>query len=108
MKERIYVNLKYAKKESGKGYILDISTTGVGIAFSSMIKKNTIVDMLFNETDFLALRGRVVYVGKRGSKIYNYKLGIRFVALNAQQKDFLKKFLSQYLHKRKAHRLNLM
>lgn len=108
MKERICVNLKYDKKESREGYILDISATGVGIASSLTVKKDTIVDMVFDKSNFPAFKGKVVHVGRRLSKTYNHKLGIRFVALNARQKGFLKKFLAQYLHKRKAHRLNVM
>lgn len=108
MKGKIYLNLRYAKKESTKGYILDIGTTGVAIAASVRIRKNTAVDMMFSPKGSPLLRGKVVNTHKRNRRTYSYRLGIKFVSLNRQRKDFLNRLMSQYLHKRRVPRFNLM
>lgn len=105
MKKVYYLYIKHNKKIA-KGYILDISYSGLGIACKSRVQKNTEIEILIDEIKPIILKGVVVSSGIKKGKIYRYRLGIKIKSSEKIIKTSLNKlFLRQ--NKRKFPRFPL-
>jgi len=104
--EKIYLNLKYDNNKSTKGYVLDISYNGIGIASRAKIKKNSKIEIIINEPKKLTLEGVIVSSLTRKRKVYRYRLGIKLKSAGKTKKNGLAKiFLNK--NKRRAPRFPL-
>ena len=70
--------MKYGNGESSRGYLLDISKSGAGIASLAKVSENTVVEMTAKEGELAALKGRVVRVDENKRVPYRYNLGVQF------------------------------
>jgi len=104
--QKINVNIEYAKGRKSKGYVLDVSRSGIGIACSTRIRKNTFVRIAGRPRLLVALEGRVAHCGTIKRTAYGYQIGVVFEPLNSKQKASLDKFFS-VLEKRSHCRLGL-
>ena len=104
--KKIYLDIRCANKKNTKGYILDISYNGIGIASSAKIRKNTEIEVVINEDKPLAIKGVVVSGVTRNRKTYRYRLGVRIKSVGKAGRASLDKlFLKQ--NERKAPRFPL-
>lgn len=104
---KIYLNIVSLRTRKIRGYILDISHKGTGIAASSNLRKNTLVKITPRSRCLPAIDARVVYCFKRKLKNeYRYKIGAIFTSLNRKQESTLGKFVCAYSDRRKQDRLN--
>ncbi|MBP7089159.1 MAG: PilZ domain-containing protein [Candidatus Omnitrophica bacterium] len=74
--KKYYLNIK-SNKKTIKGYILDISYNGLGIACKSRVRKNTAIEIFINEIKPIVLKGNVVSCSIKEGKIYCYRLGVK-------------------------------
>jgi c-di-GMP-binding flagellar brake protein YcgR len=105
--KKIYLKIKYGKEKSAKGYILDISRQGAGIACAKKIRQNTAIELMPKKDIFLPMRGKIVSIFYREKKNYCYRLGVRFISLQKQNKAKLENFI-QKIEKRRAGRLTVL
>jgi len=104
---KIYVRIAYAKSKKAGGYILDISRGGMCIASISKVPKNSRIIIMSKSDILCALKGKVVHVEKINNKKYGYKLGIKLLLLNKDNRRYLEQFISAHiLEKRKVPRLS--
>lgn len=106
-KKKIYIDITYRNNRKIKGYILDISETGIGIASPVSIRKNTLIYLTPRLRGFVNLSGKVMHVVRVERKSYNYKIGVKFTSLNILQKSSLNEFISR-VNKRKFFRLQFV
>ena len=104
--KKTYLEVKYGKDNSVKGYTLDLSCGGIGIACPVRIKNNTIVQIKFKQNNFSPLKGKVVSVVGRPSKTYGYRLGVMFISA-VKKKEKMAEFIKG-AEDRKKIRLNLL
>ena len=99
--KKIYLYMKYSKHKEIRGYILDISNNGMGMALASPveIKKRTSINVLFKKAaKAVSLRAKVMNVSKLDRRNYNYRLGVRLI-LSKAQRNFLNKLVVETLGK---------
>jgi len=106
MKKKIYLDIVYQGKKI-KGYILDISKTGIGIASSGSMKKGALLKVTSKSAGLVNLKGKVANITEMKRKSYIYKIGVKFLSLTGVQKNALNKFISG-LDKRKFFRLEFV
>ncbi|RJP29486.1 MAG: PilZ domain-containing protein [Candidatus Omnitrophota bacterium] len=106
MTDKIYVDIGYGQGSYCKGYILDISKAGAGIACSCSIPKGEKVDLLPAEGYILPMKAEVVFSDKRSGSPYPFIIGVKFNKLDKEQKNKLEKFIDG-LEQRKIKRLSL-
>lgn len=104
--EKLYLEIKYGKDNTAKGYILDLSRGGMAIACSRIINNNTIVEIKIKKNNLAPLRGKIISVVCRQSKTYGYKLGIKFISV-IKKKGKLEEFIRGAENREKV-RLNLL
>lgn len=103
---KLYLEIKYGKDNTAKGYVLDLSRGGMAIACSRIINNKTIVDIKIKKNHLAPLRGRIISVVARQSKTYGYRLGIKFIPLVRNREDLVE--LISKAENRKKVRLNLL
>jgi len=106
--KKIYASITFGKNKKTKGYLLDISRSGLSIASSAAIRKNALIKITPGSKRLVALNGKVLYWIKLGRKSYSYKLGVFFIHLNAAQKASLDRFISPLLARRSVVRLSFI
>ena len=94
--KRIYLDIKYGNKLT-KGYILDISKNGMGIASRTKLRKNIAIQIFIKDTS-LSLKGKIISCVNRKRKGYNYRLGIKFISLDRIKKGQLDKLLHNLIY----------
>jgi len=107
MMKKIYLTIRYAKSKKTKGYILDISKGGIGIASSERIAKNMLVEIITMQKPFYYMKGRVASVSDRHRDNYRYRLGVKFVLMDKIKIDKILRFILS-IEKRKRLRLILL
>lgn len=104
--ERIYLGIRSNNKKHIRGYILDISYNGIGIASTSRIRNGSDVEVVIDRAEPVILKGTVVSVLTRKRKTYRYRLGVKLKASsNIKQSSLGKLFLNK--NKRKSARFPL-
>jgi len=91
--KKIYVDIKCAAEGNIKGYILDVSRVGFGLAVTRKLSIDTEIKVVPRTDNPLTLRGKVVYILKRPGSAYRYRVGVEFGALKEKQSDFLNEFI---------------
>lgn len=105
MMRKIFVLIKYSKDKSVKGYILDISKSGIGLAVSKRIRKNILVEII-PKTVLPVLKGKIVFIAVRKKETCRYRLGVKFVSLDNDKKQSINKFIFEEIKKGKRIRIN--
>jgi len=105
--EKFYLEIKYGKDNTAKGYILDLSRGGMAMACPRIINHNTIVEIKIRKNNLAPLKGKIVSVVSRQSKTYGYRLGIKFIPV-IRKKEKLAEFIRGEAENRKKVRLNLL
>jgi c-di-GMP-binding flagellar brake protein YcgR len=107
MKKKIYLTIRYGKDKKAKGYVLDISKGGIGIASSERVAKNAPVEIIIRKKPSFCIKGRVISVNGRQKKDYGYRLGIKFVLMSKIRIQKIVRFILG-IEKRKRSRLILL
>jgi len=93
--EKIYVDMKYGNGKSSRGYLLDISRSGAGVASLAKVSEDTVVEMTAKEGELAALKGRVVRVNEKKRVPYRYDLGVKFNSLDESVKKSINELLDR-------------
>ena len=93
--KKIYLEIECVDNLRVKGYILDISKSGIGFAALKSIKKGTNIIIKTKNKLFPALKAEVVRSSKLTKNIYSYKIGARFINLTNKQSKYLAKFIEK-------------
>jgi len=101
--EKIYLDINYGAGKQGRGYIADISSSGIGLASTEKIATDTIINMITKNGELIPLKGKVVHTHDKNRESYRYGLGVRFDAMDEAEKWNLSNFL-QKRNKRNAPR----
>jgi len=80
--KKVYLTIRYGKDKKAKGYILDISKGGIGVASSERIVKNSLIEIISKQHPIFYIKGRVVSVSERLKRNYRYRLGVKFVSMS--------------------------
>jgi len=94
--EKIYLDISYGTGKQGRGYITDISNSGIGLASTKKIVVDTAIEMVTKNGELIPLKGKVVYTCNKKGESYRYGLGVQFGAMNEAEKWNL----SDFLHKK--------
>ena len=105
--KKIFLDIRHGKGKNAKGYVLDISKTGIGIVCDKKVSKKSIVGISSKVHTFPFLKGKVAYITLRQVKPYRFKLGIKFIPLKKRDREKLENFVFK-LEKRRAVRLSVM
>lgn len=105
--KKIYLVIEYARSKRIRGYILDISRSGMSIACERRVNKNVTLKITTEKDILSPLLGKVVCVISRKRKTYTYRIGIKFISLKREQRQRLEKFLNK-INSRKAARLSFI
>ena len=90
-----YVTLLTSSGKKIKGYIFDISYSGLGILAKAAIKKTETVDIYIEGLKKTGpIKAKIAYSRKTNNYGYNYKLGMRFVTLSKKKGALLAKFFA--------------
>ncbi|MDD5565488.1 MAG: PilZ domain-containing protein [Candidatus Omnitrophica bacterium] len=101
---KYYVTIIHNNGITGRGYILDISKSGVAVACAKRVCKNTVIELHPAKDIFLPIKGRVVSSVSRHRKTFGHRLGIKFISPGKKEKAKLSRFVAA-LEKRYAVRL---
>lgn len=107
MTDKIYIDIGYGQGSYCKGYILDISKSGAGIACNRSIPKGQKVDLMPAEGYILPMKAEIVFSNKRSESAYPFIIGVKFNKLGKEQRIKLEKFIDG-LEQRKIKRLSLI
>jgi c-di-GMP-binding flagellar brake protein YcgR len=91
--EKINLKIKYGDGKVAKGYILDLSKSGMGIASCVKISKDALVEIISRRPLSLSLKAKVVSISERNQKPYNYRIGAEFVSPGEKGKKNLTNFM---------------
>jgi c-di-GMP-binding flagellar brake protein YcgR len=105
--KKVYLTIRYGKDKKTKGYILDVSKGGIGIASSEKIAKNTPVEIITMQKPSSRIKGRVVSISDRHRNNYSHRQGIKFVLMNKIEIRKIVRFIFS-IEKRKRSRLILL
>jgi c-di-GMP-binding flagellar brake protein YcgR len=105
--KKLYLTISYGKYKKTRGYILDISKGGIGVASSEKIAKNTLVEIITIQKPFSCIKGRIVSVSNRQRENYRYRLGVKFVLMNKIKIQKIVRFILG-IEKRERSRLILL
>ncbi|MBU0571446.1 MAG: PilZ domain-containing protein [Candidatus Omnitrophica bacterium] len=94
--EKVYLDIKYENGKHGRGYIADISNSGIGLASTEKIAVDTAIEMVARNGELIPLKGKVVYTRDKDRESYRYGLGVKFDVLDEAEKWNL----SNFLHKK--------
>ena len=94
--EKIYLDISYGNGKQGRGYIADISSSGIGLASTENIASETAIEMVAKNGELIPLKGKVVHVRDKNKESFRYGLGVKFDAMDEANKWSL----SNFLHKR--------
>jgi len=87
-----------------RGYILDISKSGIALACAKKAPRNAIIELRPAKDVFLPMKGRIVSSVSRHRKTFGYRLGIKFISPAKKERTRLTRFVAA-LEKRYAVRL---
>jgi len=91
--EKIYLSIKFGDNQTAKGYVLDVSKSGMGIASDKMIKENEVVEIILKGSLPISLKAQVLSVSVRDIKPYSYRLGVKFTVFTEDSKKKLTDFI---------------
>lgn len=104
--DKNYLTIQSGKGKKTKGYLLDLSRTGAGIASCEKITKNTLVVITTGKAVLPPIKGRVVSITDRHRKDYPCRLGVRFVLMSETAQQKITHFILK-VEKRRKPRLKL-
>ncbi|MEW6075018.1 MAG: PilZ domain-containing protein [Candidatus Omnitrophota bacterium] len=102
--KKYYVTISRNNGIAERGYILDISKSGIAVACAKKVPKGVILELRPAKDIFLPIRGRVVSSVSRRRKTFGHRLGIKFISPGKKEKATLARFVAA-LEKRYAVRL---
>jgi c-di-GMP-binding flagellar brake protein YcgR len=105
--DKTYLTIQSEKGKKAKGYLLDLSRTGAGIASCERIIKNTLVEITPRKSVLPLIKGRVITIVDRHRKDYPYRLGVRFVLMSETAQQKITHFILK-AEKRRKPRLKLL
>ncbi len=89
------MDIKCGNGKHGRGYISDISNSGIGLASTEKIAANTAIEMVTRNGELIPLAGKVVYVRDKNRESYRYGLGVKFGVMDEATKWNLSSFLQK-------------
>mgnify|MGYP001607289504 CR=1 FL=1 len=96
MRKKIYINIIFGKNKKATGYILDITSAGIGIVSSRNIPASTLVKIIPKSSQLANLNGVIVYTIKLESLKRGYKSGLKFISPSKEQTNSLIKFINPF------------
>jgi c-di-GMP-binding flagellar brake protein YcgR len=93
--EKIYLDISYGEGKQGRGYIADISSSGIGLASTEEIAMDTAIKMVTMNGELIPLKGKVVHAYDKNRESYRYGLGVRFDAMDEAEKLNLNNFMQK-------------
>lgn len=105
--KKISIDIIYGPNKKATGYILDITSSGIGFVSSKNIPANTRVDIIPKSSQLVKLKGKIVYTFQLKSLKNGYRSGVKFVASSKKQISSLQKFIEK-INKREFLRLGLI
>ncbi|MFH1191728.1 MAG: PilZ domain-containing protein, partial [Candidatus Omnitrophota bacterium] len=85
--KKIYLQIEYVKNKKLKGYILDLSRSGMGIAAARKLKKGLNIIITPNIKLLPKLQAEIIYTTKLPRKNYNCRTGVKFIQLDKKQQS---------------------
>ncbi|MCM8789404.1 MAG: PilZ domain-containing protein [Candidatus Omnitrophica bacterium] len=104
---KIYVKIKSGTSQIGRGYILDISNSGICIASNKKLREKDVIEIAPEKKILPTLKGNIKSVVISRRKLYKYRLGIKLVFPEKAKKERLRHFIKKAEH-RNIIRLRLL
>jgi c-di-GMP-binding flagellar brake protein YcgR len=106
MMKKIFLSLKSEQGKIIRGYLLDLSLSGMGVASAKEINAGSRIAISPRGMALPPLAGRVVASRKRKKQRYSHRLGVRFEPLQGSAQRELEGFMARR-ERRSAGRLKL-
>lgn len=105
--KKIYVKVRAGDKLIARGYILDISNSGMCVASHKRLSAGDIVKITAEKKVLPVLKGRIASVVISRRKLYKYRLGIEFTSTEKEKKEKIRRFIKK-AEQRQIVRLRLL